>query len=344
MPAKLPPPRIVLGSPLLVEVFGAGFTKSEGGRHYELRFPRLTKYHRPTERSWRDCVRTDEFHKIARRAVGRDRKDKDIDDSIINMFGKLASPGAKDIRKRDTEASNWEARLGQLKDGIPIKIIAPAVTPSATSPVLSSFSRMAHHGAPQLSTPGPLLPPADLPVTPKSLKRQRIQHEAEIENINCFVQASPSQRDTLLPLRKQARLCNVPSRPLQEISQGSNHAASISIWDYAIIWSTCKMGAEIPRACQVSSLDALLDGCGWVNRERHPLPKWLRLGIILVDAERNPKSLKDALNRVKDRRSTIDRESYQDRRTIFILDVHSDAMGSALIPDAVERHALCCLR
>ncbi|KAJ7180474.1 hypothetical protein C8R46DRAFT_1069579 [Mycena filopes] len=104
-------PTTILREPLLAELYGAGFTKSPGSRHYELRFPRLTKIFRTGERSWRDGVTLQDLHQVARDIVGRDRSNKDIDDCVNTMWGKPVSPGVGDSLKRKRLADDWEEKL-----------------------------------------------------------------------------------------------------------------------------------------------------------------------------------------------------------------------------------------
>lgn len=129
-------PAVVLDSPLLVEVFGAGFTKAAKCKvrhwlsfiyytisliplqHYELRFPRLTKVFRPSERSWADGVSVSALHIIAREAVGRDRTHKDVDDCVKQMWSKPTSPSVKSVERKRVREDTWRSRL-EDSDGVP---------------------------------------------------------------------------------------------------------------------------------------------------------------------------------------------------------------------------------
>lgn len=109
----LTPPDVLLNEPLLVEVFGAGFIKSPGSKQYELRFPRLVKAHRPSERFWTTCITLPELHVLAREAVGRDRADKDVSDALNVMWGAPTSPAVQsEARKRQREEV-WRKRLAE---------------------------------------------------------------------------------------------------------------------------------------------------------------------------------------------------------------------------------------
>lgn len=81
-----PPPSYVLRTPLLAELFGAGFTKAPSSKHYELRFPRVSKVYRPSERSWTEGADLQAINAAAWKSVGRDRTDENIDDWARNLF------------------------------------------------------------------------------------------------------------------------------------------------------------------------------------------------------------------------------------------------------------------
>ena len=69
-------------------------------QYYELRFPRMTKTYRRRDRTWRECISLEEFQRIARETVGRERPNNEADDWCKDLFGKVASPGVKDPLKR----------------------------------------------------------------------------------------------------------------------------------------------------------------------------------------------------------------------------------------------------
>jgi hypothetical protein len=81
-------------------------------QYYELRFPRMTKAYRRRDRAWRECISLEEFQRIARETVGRERPNKEADDWCKNLFGKVASPGVKHpLRRKQRE----EAILADLE-------------------------------------------------------------------------------------------------------------------------------------------------------------------------------------------------------------------------------------
>ncbi|KAI0630766.1 hypothetical protein C8Q77DRAFT_1135097 [Trametes polyzona] len=117
---SLSPPAVLLRKPLLAEVFGAGFTKSPGNLFYELRFPRIAKIFRPSDRPWIDGTTLDELQSIARAAVGRDRSGKAEDDWARTMFrpDEPPSPGARCPVKRKRTEDIWVERLKAVDEKV----------------------------------------------------------------------------------------------------------------------------------------------------------------------------------------------------------------------------------
>ena len=71
----------------------------------------MTKAYRRRDRAWRGCISLEEFQRIARETVGKERPNKEADDWCKNLFGKVASPGVKDpLRRKQRE----EAILADL--------------------------------------------------------------------------------------------------------------------------------------------------------------------------------------------------------------------------------------
>ncbi|RPD64481.1 hypothetical protein L226DRAFT_545021 [Lentinus tigrinus ALCF2SS1-7] len=115
---NLPQPAVLLQKPLLAELFGAGFSKAQGSMFYELRFPRVSKVHRPSERPWSDGITLQEYQQIARAAVGRDRPGKAEDDWAKTIFrpDEPASPGVRCPKKRKQTEMFWIEKL-EVADG-----------------------------------------------------------------------------------------------------------------------------------------------------------------------------------------------------------------------------------
>jgi DNA ligase-4 len=169
-------------------------------QRYELRFPRMAKYHRTCERAWADAVPAAALQALARAAVGRDRPHKDVDDAVAALWGKPVSPGVRSSpRKRAREAA-WLERLEradgcapkraraqlvredpQGNENVPVPA-APAVPerrrplrPSALRPMASSTNLAGALSALTMVAPlgsaSPAIPPRisarDIPPTPE---------------------------------------------------------------------------------------------------------------------------------------------------------------------------------
>ncbi|KAG0709226.1 DNA ligase/mRNA capping enzyme [Suillus ampliporus] len=114
----LPKPSVFVRNPILVELCGAGFTKASQSKYYELRFPRITKPFRPSERSYMECLTLRGLQTIALEAVGREARDvakyKDLDDWGRGLWGKLGDDTAEEQRrelKRRRSMACWEEKL-----------------------------------------------------------------------------------------------------------------------------------------------------------------------------------------------------------------------------------------
>lgn len=130
-PSLMASPAVVFSKPLLVELVGAGFTKSANCmvrndhisyvhklladfQYYELRFPRISRVYRMAERTWRDGVHLLELQEIALRCIGKDRPLKDVDDWCTGLWGKNPSPNSRSRLKRKASVDAWQHRLATL--------------------------------------------------------------------------------------------------------------------------------------------------------------------------------------------------------------------------------------
>lgn len=117
----LPKPSVFVRNPILVELYGAGFTKAPQSKYYELRFPRITKPFRPSERSYMECLTLRDLRAIALEAVGREANDagkyKDLDEWGRVLWGKLGDETAEEQRrelKRQRSIACWEEKLENI--------------------------------------------------------------------------------------------------------------------------------------------------------------------------------------------------------------------------------------
>ncbi|KAF9556668.1 DNA ligase/mRNA capping enzyme [Agrocybe pediades] len=75
-------PEIVLKTPLVANLMGAGYTKASGSKDYELRFPRLARVYRASERHWKTAIDRQALNVLARTSVGRELSGKECRDCI----------------------------------------------------------------------------------------------------------------------------------------------------------------------------------------------------------------------------------------------------------------------
>ncbi|OJA10686.1 hypothetical protein AZE42_01062 [Rhizopogon vesiculosus] len=116
----LPKPSVFIRNPILVELCGAGFTKAPQSKYYELRFPRITKPFRPSERSYMECLTLRELQAIAFEAVGREARDaakyKDVDEWGRELWAKGEDTAEEQRRglKRQRTMECWEDKLEDI--------------------------------------------------------------------------------------------------------------------------------------------------------------------------------------------------------------------------------------
>ncbi|KAG9312953.1 DNA ligase/mRNA capping enzyme [Chiua virens] len=121
----LPEPAVLLRTPILVELCGAGFTKSPSSKYYELRFPRITKIFRPSERSVMECLTLRELQRIAYESLGREIEDadryKDLDDWANRLWGNGSTMDQerdeneeRRLKKHASLREEWESKFEDL--------------------------------------------------------------------------------------------------------------------------------------------------------------------------------------------------------------------------------------
>ncbi|KAF9245263.1 DNA ligase/mRNA capping enzyme [Melanogaster broomeanus] len=117
----LPKPAVFVRNPILVELCGAGFTKSLRSKYYELRFPRITKLFRPSERCFTECLTLRGLQTIAYESVGHEARDadryKDLDEWVGCLWGKQtvteqekAQNDEKRLKRQRTK-EEWELKF-----------------------------------------------------------------------------------------------------------------------------------------------------------------------------------------------------------------------------------------
>ncbi|TFY72020.1 hypothetical protein EVG20_g1000 [Dentipellis fragilis] len=113
----LSPPSIMLDKPVLADVFGAGFTKADNSKYYELRWPRISKLHRAGERDWKDAVTLQEVQDIAHEVVGRKSSLKEAEEEIHELWANSTLLSVSSPKETTDLVAKWVARMEEA-DGV----------------------------------------------------------------------------------------------------------------------------------------------------------------------------------------------------------------------------------
>ncbi|KAJ7695203.1 hypothetical protein B0H17DRAFT_1056785 [Mycena rosella] len=306
----LVPPTAILREPLLAELFGAGFTKSPGSRHYELRFPRITKIFRTKERSWRDSVTLQDLHKVARDCVGRVRTNKDVDDWSNILWGKPVSPGITRA-KRKLVADEWEEKLIASDRQLARKrgwtafdswVLRRQASVRTESPIrsrprpLGSRTNLEDTRPP---SPSPLAVTAWTPNPQPSLPLPRPPV------------AYPSPSSSPVPARL-AKDGQPPATPTDSITDVLSKSLVFVATQDPICRRRWKL--MIPPERMVHSLESLFAGCGWDVEDEQPASGRMQQGVIVFDKVEERAHVAEAVNARK--ALCIERS---DRKAIWLL-------------------------
>ncbi|OSD05314.1 hypothetical protein PYCCODRAFT_1385066 [Trametes coccinea BRFM310] len=350
----LTPPAVFLRQPLLAELFGAGFTKAPRNLFYALRFPRITKVFRHSDRPWIDGTSLQELQQIARAAVGRDRPGKVEDDWARSMFRPDVppSPGVRSAVKRKRTEEMWVERLAEVdervgtrspkkrasrggaitnarsvgaraeeradmhnngEENVPLveerskPRIGMARLTSITNVGLSSAAHDATRPPPLSTTqheddclPGP----SNRPVTPRIAPTTPSRTTTSPNPLNPPLIVNREPPPSKLPEVNQNmyRTPPYPSAGHHATAAALTSAACndmnvpqpLTIYEFledSIVWLARPHGAPrpawrapsraiIPLACQTSTFDAILVGCGWGDTA--PCT-WATCGVVFVD-------------------------------------------------------------
>ncbi|KAJ7245174.1 hypothetical protein B0H12DRAFT_1211485 [Mycena haematopus] len=303
----LVPPAVLLREPLLAELFGAGFTKSPQNRHYELRFPRIAKIFRTSERSWKDGTNLQDLHKVARDIVGKDRSDKDIDDWNNDLWGKPVSPGIS--LKRKAKADVWEEKLivddraRARKRGwtaFDSRVLPEAPRIRSSHRPLRTRTNLGDTRDPN-PAPG-RTPHAPSPSTPPPCPKARLP----------LVDASP----TNTPLAIQRTIQSpISTKDKESISDVLSKSLVFVAAQNPISRQRWKL--KIPPERTVHSLEALFIACGWDSRG--PPSPWIQRGVIVLDVDESTAHRTNILAAMNKRKAAcIDKQS--NRKAICMLE------------------------
>jgi DNA ligase-4 len=324
---------VILREPLLAELFGAGFTKSPRSRvspfnlfglvfiippnqHYELRFPRITKIFRTSERGWRDGMTLQDLHKVARDIIGRDRSNKDLDDWGNSLWGKPVSPGVSLKRKSMTD--KWEEKLIASDR----KLARKRGWPAFGSCVLTSDEVYPGPGALATRTNlgdsrAPKSPPARTPRAP---------------NPFTSLQSRKSRLPSVYPSPTSSPLAVQPPKDLQSAGIITEDQESISdVLSNALVFVAAKNPVsrrqwklKIPPERTMHSLESLLINCGWPQSAGPPSPTWVQRGVIVFDVDESAARKTRILNALTERKASCTDQS--NRKAIWVLERNIEAM------------------
>ncbi|KZW03301.1 hypothetical protein EXIGLDRAFT_828657 [Exidia glandulosa HHB12029] len=289
-------PQVLLHTPLLAEVMGAGFTKARGALVYELRFPRILKVHRQSDRHWTEGINIEDYQLIARHCVGREKKDKDVDDEVKSMWGLESSPKVRsDLKRKERE----EALLDKLCGGNATKRrkVAPLLCPPAA------------HKTPDVQ-PLVVPPSSGNPATPESSSRHPLRNSNRPDEPDMHPVEPQTTRPLTPPMTRERRSSPTPAAPsLPRAQQDFSHVMNYLQATFVCILQprgtamakTCitdrpRSHLLIPQGRLFHSVQALLVAIGW-----HPSgggARYSERGIIFVDAKEEElvQDLKDVLS------------------------------------------------
>ncbi|KAF8892101.1 hypothetical protein BD779DRAFT_1510846 [Infundibulicybe gibba] len=327
----LKPPSVLFREPLLGELLGAGFTKVPKSKNYELRFPRIAKIYRLSERNWMDG---------------------DVTDWCNDLWGKPSSPGVKCPVKRKATVEMWTERLCLL-DSQKSKKSSPSTPPplanrpkagpSQTVPVLKLLSTNSYEM--------PLITTNTQPLITEN--RTQVRRTAStLENISLFSQpatpprirdasrsspANDSHISSCMPNVKATtstgtRIFNTSTK----FDTGSREFFETSLFWFAKPRTTPKMAPDwkkldaIPHSSRLHTLESLLSGCGWRRNCDAPLsegPSWIQRGVIFVnESDEANKATKAITLKTLESCETV-LEPFTWRKPIWVFDCRTWSFG-----------------
>ncbi|KAJ3500871.1 hypothetical protein NLJ89_g9598 [Agrocybe chaxingu] len=262
-----PAPTVILRTPLLVNLYGAGFTKAHQSAHYELRFPRITKVFRPSERSWREALDLETVHKTALRSVGRDSSDKDLLDWAKQAFGKTCSPSVNCGMKRKAMMEKWGEQPGRKS------LKSPRFEKPATQTSKSRSENSSTQVVIRTSTPDK---------TPLGVRTNVIDLSTPVRSRPPQLKAPPTPSSPLVE-RQSAKARRAEKDPVPESLD--NLVKNSWVWVAKCHRPCTSMQAwkkRIPKQQQLRSLEAVMAGCGWTGPGIEDA-SWVHQGVIILD-------------------------------------------------------------
>jgi DNA ligase 4 len=285
-------------------------------QYYELRFPRVQKVFRTTERGWEHCTRLQELEEIALQAIGIDPPNKDLDDWCNNLWGKPSTPGAKCTAKRKAVAEMASLNKRWKTDSRIAEMVKSRVFMPLTNLSKAGVRSQSHDGArfvarqkedkgvsatarrrrgsdsttlcckPSSKPPSPSnedgLPPV-APPSPRNASEVGLSSTTDGGDCRAATITHPSAID-----RVDALTGGIQSTPSRN---GRIHAFFMN----SLVWYLRPQGIPrtsryrsyrktVPSGNRVHSLQSLLVACNW-DEKVCPPPGclWVERGIVVID-------------------------------------------------------------
>jgi DNA ligase 4 len=272
-------------------------------QYYELRFPRLTKVFRSSERLWTECLTRRELAELARKSVGRDPAVKDLDDWCKSLWGKATSPSIRCPEKRKLSEDVWMEKLTATeRKRVKVRLHNKENEVTASRPELRALSNNVLGNATNIDISSPvsvisrparseasvslagdaiLLLSSSLPLpAPPSPRASHVTFHPQLP-LDSSKQKSEATADHVACSAPRLRCDTLPTPPCVPIRpQIADRSMPTTFWpvlnllNRCLVWLARPVGSDRPTWCpptktfvplgnQVHGLDAFLSGCGW---------------------------------------------------------------------------------
>ncbi|KAG7093893.1 hypothetical protein E1B28_007532 [Marasmius oreades] len=287
--------QVLLREPLLAELFGDRFTKARDEGYFEIRWPRITKIHRTSERSWRDGLSLSELQAVASQTIGMDH-DIDLDAARI-WKGKDAILPTDDWRGR---CRKWEVRLGVAERDVVPPQKRHRGSELRTSQLAEDLQDMASDYSSRTLRVTTNLPQASAhSEKPLSQEGGVAESYASSENSQSSLIATSSLFRAIIRKYPSPPTSPVDTRPpvvnqYADVNKRSSASFAtendgIDFLQAAVVWYDVEVGigqmSDLALAYlqtnRVHSLEALLTGSGW-----HPITSgspWIQRAVVFLD-------------------------------------------------------------
>ncbi|KAJ7583386.1 hypothetical protein C8J56DRAFT_953899 [Mycena floridula] len=337
----------LLHEPLCVDLFGDGFTKKEGSMNYEIRWPRIVRVHRRSERGWRHAFDLQKLNKVAHESIGRVSSVDEIEDWLKAGFGSsAASPGIRSPEQRKARFDDLLKRLDEAEGILRVRNSSP--DPSAkrqrlsdcqtTGPLRSVInlvessqsqdSNSSKSTPPRRKTPARYLPS---PSISSPLKLPIVQLEPPEEMVE-FDQ--PSITTTPLVNKKRVR---PPSPPTSPISFDPTPAESetLKFLNESAVWFAPasfepSWKAQLSEDRIMGGLRGLYQICGYLPEaaRKWQKPPRLRQGVIFLDSQSEKTWEKRALMLLNEHKNVDNHGNKPKMLPLYFFDIRTFQCGS----------------